>query len=62
MKRRSIELLIDRMYGSEVERRRERGRSCTTWLDGVKKACNAGSLELSDAKVMSIDTEQWETL
>ena len=39
------------MYKSEVERRRNRGRPCARWKDGVKKACNARALELSDAKV-----------
>ena len=35
------------------------GRPCTSWLDGVKKACNTRALELSDAKVKCMDRDQW---
>ena len=36
----------------------DKGRTCTRWFGGVKKACNARLLELSDAKVMCIEREQ----
>ena len=35
------------------------GRPCRTLLDGVKKACVAKSLDLSDENVMCIDIEEW---
>jgi len=48
-----------RLEECEVEGRRDRGRPRTRWLDGVKKACNARSLELREAKVVCMDREQW---
>ena len=55
----SGEPLTERACNCEVEGRRVRGRPCTRGLDRVKKVCNAWSLELSDAKVMCLEREQW---
>ena len=51
MERMNAERLTKRVHDSELEGRRERGRPCTMWLDGVKNACNATSLELRDSMV-----------
>ena len=37
---------------------RDRGKPRTRWLDGIKKACIARSLELGDVKVVCIKREQ----
>ena len=55
----SGELLTQIVYKTDVERRRDRGRPCKSWLDGVKKECSARSLELSDAKVMCMNRQHW---
>ena len=46
------------MYESEVERRDKR-KPCTRWLDRGKEARDARSLDLREAKVKCMDTEQW---
>ena len=52
LKRMSVERLTERIYESDVEGRKDRGKYCTMWRDRVKKACNVRFLELSDSKVM----------
>ena len=39
--RMSEECSSKRKYGFEMEGKRDRGRPCTRWLHGVKKACKA---------------------
>ena len=51
VERMSGERLTKRVYQFEVGGRRDRGRSCMKWLDGVKKACNARLPKLKDAKM-----------
>ena len=51
----SGDLVTKKVSESEVERRTDRGRPCTSCLNGVKNSYNARALELSDAKVMCID-------
>ena len=53
--RMSEERLSERVYGSDVEGGRGRGRHWFRCLDRFKEACDASSLELRDAQVMSID-------
>ena len=55
VKRLSGEWLSKRAYESMVEGRRDGGRPCARWLDGVRTACNERSLELRDAKVMCME-------
>ena len=52
----SDDLMTKRVYESHVEGGRAISRLCTRWLDGVKKACPAISLELRDAKVKCLDS------
>ena len=47
------------VYESEVEGRRDKREPCTKCLARGKKACNAWSLTLREAKVKCMDTEQW---
>ena len=51
----NAERLTEGVNESGVEGRRDRGGRCTRWLDGIKKAFDAMSLELRDAKVMCMD-------
>ena len=46
----SRERLTEGLHASEEEGRRNEGMRSTRWLDAAKKACNARSLELRDAK------------
>lgn len=48
------------MYESEVEVRGHRGRPCTKWLEGVKKACKVKLQGLIDAKLMCMIRKQWK--
>lgn len=50
--------LTERVYESEVDRRRVTGKSCTRWLKGVQKTYNARLMELSDVKMMCMDRDQ----
>ena len=43
----------------EVKGRRDKSRSRTRWLDGVKKTRNARALELRDAKMKCMDRGWW---
>ena len=52
VKRMSRLRLTGRVYGFEEEERRNRGKSYTRWLAGVKKLRNVMSVELREAKVM----------
>ena len=45
-------------YESEVEGRDKR-KPCTRWLDRGKEAYNARSLDLREANVKCMDSEQW---
>ena len=58
---RLVHYKITRVW-SEAQGIRDRGRSCKKLLDEVNKAYTARSLELSDAKVMRVDGEQWRDL
>ena len=50
--------LTKRVYESEVEGRKDRGMPSMRCLDMVIKECNTMSLEVTDAKVKSMDKEQ----
>ena len=50
-------LFTKKVYESEVEGKRDRGRPCTRLLDAVKKAWNGRSLELRDVKLKCIERE-----
>ena len=58
VERLSGKRLSQRVCVFEVEGSGDRGRPCMRWLDRVEKACYVWSIELSDAKVMCMDTEQ----
>ena len=47
-----------RVHAFDVEVRRDRGRSCARWPDGVSLACETGTLELRDTKMRGMDKEQ----
>jgi len=49
--------LTKRVYELDLEGRRDRGRLWARWLDGVKKVCDAVSLELRDPMVKCMDRE-----
>ena len=58
MERISGEKITEIVHESDLQRKWGRDKICTRWLDKVKKACNAKSLELNDLKMKCLDGEQ----
>ena len=54
------ELLNKTLYESKLEDFRDRDGPCTKWLDGVKRACTARSMKLSDSNMEFMDGKHWK--
>jgi len=58
VERMSEERMTKTLQELNVEDRKDRGRLCKRWLNGVKKACNTRSLEQKFAKMNCMGPEQ----
>ena len=62
VERRSEERLTERVYQLDVEGRRDSGRTCLRWLEGVKKEYNVSFLELRNSKAKIRENTSVETI
>ena len=51
--------LVEECTSQGFEERKYRCRPRAKWLDGLKKACSAGLLDVSNKKVTLMNRESW---
>ena len=62
VERMGSDRLTKRVYMSEVDGTRGRGRPRLRWIDGVKSACNERGLTLEMAKEVCRDRNSWRSV
>ena len=59
LERMGEERLVKRLYGSNVEGRRGRGRPRRVWIDGVEEIIREKGLDIRDARELTRDRGEW---
>ena len=56
------ERMTKRVYMSEIEGERGRGRPAFRWRDGVRRACAKREIGLEEARGMCLDHNAWRSM
>ena len=62
VERMGNERMTKRVYSSEVEGDRGRGRPAFKWKDGVRRACAVREIGLEEARGMCLDRNEWRSM
>jgi hypothetical protein len=62
LERMNEERLVKRVWKSEVEGSRPRGRPCFSWMNGVQKALRMRDLTVEDARECARDRSAWSMI
>ena len=62
VERRGSEKMTKRVYMSEVEGQRGRGRPPFRWKDGVSRACAEREMGLEEARGLCLDRDAWRSM
>ena len=54
--------MTKRVYVSEVEGERGRGRPPFRWRDGVRRACAERGMGVEEARRVCLDRDEWRSL